>query len=131
MQAIKDLLACRADLEKAKVEKARLETLERQLKDKVLEYFAENGLDKVTIDGQTLYTTTKVWARLDGDVETVAPALQFYGLGYLIKPTVNTNSLSSWYREQLDTGQEIPQGLQAILKVSDSPDISVRGKSGA
>lgn len=125
MEVLKKLLAIRAKLADLKTQTDQAQAEEKKLKDQALEYFAENSLDKVSIDGQTIYTTTKVWARLP-EPDTAIPVLQQHGLGFLVKPTVNTNSLSSWYREQLDTGQELPQALLDVIKVSDSPDIAVR-----
>lgn len=125
MQIVKALLETRAEIDRLKADLKRLEVVERQQKDQALEYFAETGLEKVSIDGKTVYTMTKVWARVP-DLEQALPAIESAGLGWMVKPTINTNTLSGWYREQLETDQDIPQALKDVLLISDSPDIAIR-----
>ena len=121
-----------------------------ELKQGILDRFAEAGVGSVRIDGKTVYTHRQLWAgRADavgpngrpildekgrpmkvGDEEFI-PAIRDAGLGHFVKETVNTQTLSAWARE-LDEDEGgmpvLPPELVGKVSVTEKFDVRVRSK---
>jgi hypothetical protein len=116
--------------------------------------------DKHAPTGASLSLTRKVWAKLDVDVENldkhhadqvradckaqVAEALRDVGLGDMVRPDFNLQTLSAYFREQvkqhdaeqrdlpeherkpLDLDTLIPDDLRGLLVLDATPHITVR-----
>lgn len=112
-----------ADLKQVKADLAEVE-------EKVKEAFSREGIQRMSMDGRTVYLRHSIYARLDKDrKEQAHDALRMLGLGDMIKPKVHTGTLSSWVREQEKDRQgipELPNELEGLVLVSDTVDVSVR-----
>ena len=116
-QAIRDI---EQDLKRRKDELRRLE-------ERLLETFAQGGIRNMkTAAGQTVYLNRELFARLVGDTENAHAALHQAGLGDFIKPTVNAQTLRAYVREKEDGGEEIRQGLQPYIDVTEVYKLRVR-----
>lgn len=126
MQVVKQLLDLRE--QKAALEaqlkeiNAAIETAEAE----VQEYFLQNEISKVSAEGKTVYLARSPWVKLIDQSTLTLDTLRRNGLEWLIKPTVNTSSLSSWYREQQQTDTAIPAQVKAILAVTDNFEVRVK-----
>lgn len=127
----------------AKDLKEELDALEALL----LPRFQDKGIQNMKIKGRTLYIERKLWGGAEEDKgRELALALKLIGLGDLVKETVNTQTLSSWLREQEEelsvdptTGKKMPLSpeklkeklapvLQPYLKVSE--EFSLKARKG-
>ncbi|MBN9393067.1 MAG: hypothetical protein J0I20_33855 [Chloroflexi bacterium] len=129
MEVLKQLLAARKALDEAKAAESEAQKNWRAAQERALEYFADNGLERARLDGMTIYHTSRAWVKVDLDQEGVKEVLDRNGLGYLVKETVNTNSLSSWYSEQRELGTELSPELLEVLTISETPEVRVRKAS--
>lgn len=118
--------------------KAVMEELEPML----LDAMAEEGIDRISINGVTYYPTRRMYVGPDTeagfDKIAVASVLKAVGLGTFVKSDYNTNSLSAYIREladenggrdKLSTQQMrdlLPRELAAVLKVGDTWSIGSR-----
>lgn len=88
--------------------------------ERLLENFAAGGIQNMkTSAGQTVYLNREVFARLVGDTKSAHTALRRVGLGDLIKPTVNAQTLRAYVREKEESGEEIPRGLQPYIDIAE------------
>jgi hypothetical protein len=120
-----------------KVAEKKLETLKDGLKAKAheLKMLMENsGLQSVKHSGTTLYLNNNFYAGVKKGEQDLAFAwLKCQDLGYIIKPTVNSRSLSSAIKEEIsdlnpEQRQEyIEQMKQAGFSVKDDKVIRYRG----
>ncbi len=128
----------------------------------VVEQMAALGVKRLTHDGTgaTLSMTRRVWAKLDVDTggmdkatadairadrkAQVGGALHLVGLGDLVRPDFNLNTLSAVFREQIKAYDEeqcdlpehersprtaqdfLPEPLAGLLRIDDDPHVSVR-----
>ncbi len=97
----------------------------------VLDLFAHNGYTRIsTKDGATAYLSRSLYARLNRDEndshESAHQALTEHDLEYLVKPTVNLNSLKAWVRQMERDGTPIPEGLQPWIKTSEIFKVKVK-----
>lgn len=131
MELLKQLVTvkARADELDKQAKAARAEY--RQLQEKALDYFADNGLQKLGLDGYTIYTENRTWVKVDLEKPGTTEALNRHGLGWLIRPQVSTMALSAWYKEQADTGADLPQDLLEHFTIDDEPEIRVRKSSNS
>ena len=91
------------------------------LEERVTDIFAENGWSSVATAGGTVYLHREVFARLakdeEGGYDEAHSALNACGLGYMVKGTVNSQSLRAYVREREEYGEEIPpEAARWIIK---------------
>jgi len=68
------------------------------LEGEILELFERGGVDRLTINGTTLYVHRQLWAHAkDGDKPRAVAALQAAGMDEFV--TFNTQSVSALFRE--------------------------------
>ena len=91
-----------------------------QLEQALLPEFERDGLERVSIDGKTVYLERKLWAKAkDGDKAAVCKALKRAHLGDYVEETFNTNSLSAYVRELDREDRELPPSLREVLEISE------------
>jgi hypothetical protein len=102
-----------AEIDTLKAEAAELEM-------SLLPQFEQGGLERVSIDGRTVYIERKLWAKAkEGDKAAVCKALKRAHLGDYVEETFNTNSLSAYVRELDREGRPLPPSLREVLEVSE------------
>lgn len=107
----------RLDLE-IQIDAIKRETAE--LEAALLPQFEQDAIDRISIDGRTVYVERKLWAKAkDGDKPSVCKALKRCRLGDYVEETFNTNSLSAYVRELDREGRPLPPSLATVLDVSE------------
>ena len=123
------------DIEKRQLE-ARLEEVKAELKslnEPIMTYFAENGIDRITVNGRTVYQKRTIRASCGGEVDIVAEELTRIGKGELVKQAVNANTLSAFVRE-FDEGNmsaeeiaaRLPGNLGNLINITEMFEITAR-----
>lgn len=119
-----------AELDKAKEELGKLET-------EILKRFEEAGISSMKLKtGGTVHIRREVWAGMLKDVPNaemlLLEGLKSAGCGDLVKEKVNTQTLSSWVREQAKeqfgdvekSPEEIlailPEQLQSAMRITEA-----------
>lgn len=123
-----------ADLskEKRKVEAEldRIKNRMAEIEPLLLDMWAESGLDRMTVDGVTMFIHTQLWAGVaDGFTrEQAVGGLKAAGLGDFVTENYNSNSLSAYFREQVKQSDieaiELPEGIKVTEKFSIRTRIS-------
>ena len=112
-----------SQLKEAKAESGHLEAM-------LLEKFAESGIASIKVDGLTVYLHRQLWAGpIDGNYIAACEALQAVGLGDMVEPRFNTNTLSAWVRERDKEGEALPPTLSEAIKVTEQ--FSIRTRKGS
>jgi hypothetical protein len=127
--------------------KARISELNKEkdrLTDLVLSAMVDAGAPSVEIltdEGRAkVYPTMRLYAGRDveaASVDSLAEKLTEAGLGWLVKPAVNANTLSAWVREFAEENglkesggrairEALPGDLGKVVKVSTTPQLAVR-----
>jgi hypothetical protein len=115
----------------AKALKDEADLIEAEL----IDAFTEAGTQAINIDGKTIYLHRSTFAqRKPGvDAEQVMAALVEAGAGDLIKETVNSQTLSSWYRELADAAEEgrgtIPEPVAEVLELGERYSVRLRASA--
>lgn len=139
------------DLNRKKRElQERLDEVQGQLtklEQELLSEFEQAGVEKLTVDGATVYIHTQLWAGVakSGDVATeedkrrAMEALRASGLDDYVYETFNTNSLSAYVREQLAQApleirmdparwhEALPEPLHGAITITERQSLRVRG----
>lgn len=88
-----------------------------ELEPRVLDHMANNGVQRMTVDGITLHIRRELWARA---TSPEAPdVLRAHDLGFMARETVNAQTLSAWVREQDANGTPIPEAIAAVIAVAE------------
>lgn len=124
--------------EKREAERS-LASIKKQIADvepHVMDHLTQMGYDNIKVDGTTIYIKRNLRANIVGgvDKEAMAEAFKKFDMEYLIKPTVNANSLSSYFRNEedaLDTPPEdvadlVPEELREFVKLFEQFQLGVR-----
>ena len=123
-----DLTQRKRDLERqlafVKEELTRRESL-------LAEDLDQAGLQQLkTRAGAVLYRHEALFASLakdpSGETNPALEALRQQGLGWMVKATVNANTLRSWVKEQEQTPEGLPAELRPHIKISRLPRVGVR-----
>lgn len=103
---------------------------EAALSETLVDQFADAGVQNVKTPQGTLYLHRSVSASLavpEGMTpEQVFMTLQAHGLGWLVKETVNPQTLSAWVRERDKAGEPLPEGLAEIVRPFEKYTVRVR-----
>lgn len=94
----------------------------------VLEDLADEGIQRFTIDGTTLYQRRLLKANRhpDAEMQDLVAALDTVGQGHLASQTVNANTLSAWVRELEDAGEELPDEVDDLIVVHEIFQLGAR-----
>jgi hypothetical protein len=97
--------------------KAEAAALEQQL----LPEFEQSGMERVSIDGRTVYVERKLWAKAKdgGNKAAACQVLRACGLDDYVEETFNTNSLSAFVRELDREGKPLTPSLAAVLEINE------------
>lgn len=117
--------------------KETLETLserKRALSEKVVSAFSEEGIEKMSLEGKTVYIHRQLWAKLaEGKTkEEGVSALKRAKLGDLVSEQWNASQLSSLLREREREGKELYKALEDVFVFNPTYEARVvaSGKGG-
>lgn len=99
----------------------------------ILKNFEETGKSKVSMNGETVYLKTELYAGFakDSDGNPVTPekamqALRDAGLEEFCPEKINTASLTAFFKELKEDKKGLPEGLQGVFVINEVFKISSR-----
>ena len=103
---------------------AEIEQLDSQLSD----LMAEQEVERFSRNGSTFYLNTRLFVSpAAGCRDDLMRALKDNGYGSLVAETVNSNTLSSFVREQKAANEdEIPAWLEPLISAYEKVTVGVR-----
>ena len=122
---LKSLKKQKKDLEDSvKAIGSEIEELDRQLSDAM----AETQLDSFSRNGSTFYLHSRLYASPSaGRKDAMMQALKQNGYGSLVVESVNSNTLSSFVREQKEANQgSIPSWLGDTVSTYEKVSVGIR-----
>lgn len=99
-----------------------------QIEQRLLEDFAEQGVDRMSVNGHTVYLHRQLWARVPEGVTRaeVVEALEEAGLGHFVRRQYNTQTVSAWLRDLEREEEELPPELYGMIEGSERYSLRVR-----
>jgi len=100
------------------------------LQDQLLNDWADRGQQSATVAGFTIYIAHEFYCSKHGDVPmpVVCEILAASGLGGMVAPAYNAQSLKAWIKERVTAGEEIPEELKAAMSYGEVPRLRTRLK---
>lgn len=96
-----------------------------QIEAALLEQWIEEGRQSERINGVTVYISKRTWATArEGDRQAVVRTLEALDMRDMV--TFNTQTLSAWFKEQAEAGQEVPATLAEVVNLEDRHSLNVR-----
>lgn len=102
--------------------KAEKDTLEVTM----LDDWAMEGLDGMKLDGRTLFIRCDTYASFPAGKEAAIELLAESEHSDIVKPTVNTNTVSALVRELTQDGGELPEAWSGIIEAGQRYAIGIR-----
>jgi len=117
IEIFKELVAL--DEEKANLNKRLGEITARRadIETFIVDQMVDSGIDKITINGRTLSISSMKWAKIESTREQVIAALKEAGLEEYVTIGFNSQSLSAYIRNQLESGEPLPPELNGHVGV--------------
>ena len=122
---LKSLKKQKKDLEDSvKALSSEIEELDRQLSDAM----TEAELDRFSRNGSTFYLHSRLYASPSaGRKDAMVLALKQNGYGSLVVESVNSNTLSSFVREQMEANEgNIPSWLGDTISTYEKISVGIR-----
>ena len=122
---LKSLKKQKKDLEDSvKAIGSEIEELDRQLSDAM----TEAELDRFSRNGSTFYLHSRLYASPStGRKDAMMQALKQNGYGSLVVESVNSNTLSSFVREQMEANEgNIPSWLGDTIRTYEKISVGIR-----
>jgi|TARA_Y100000310_G_scaffold279163_1_gene298136 hypothetical protein len=110
-----------AKLTKLKTEIAESEELAKQ-------WFEANGVSQFKADNTVVYIHKQLWASKQEGVidDELRDAFDASGLSEFVKPKMNVQSFSAHCRELAAEGEELPQRLRPLIKLTETYKLRTR-----
>lgn len=120
------LLAIRDELDRLEERRKELTALEEQTERQLFDLMMTEEVEKFTRAGRTFRPEIKTYASIKAECKEAAfQWLRENGYGDLIKEQVNTQSLTSLYKE-LDDNGELPEEFTAMLNIYHKQKVAIR-----
>ena len=98
-----------------------------ELQTELLAEFGNDGIQKLTVDGSTVFLHRQVWVSTkEGKMGEAVKALQDNGLGHFVKESFSTQTLSAHYRELEREEEQLPAELADCVNVVETYSVRVR-----
>lgn len=131
-ELIKQYVTAHKLVEECKQVKKECESRLLRLAGEVQDYFIDNNIKKITVDGMTVFISKRVWATPAKDKEDLIVALALNSeTAWLTPQGYNANTLSAWMKElPVDDEGEIviPDHLKDVLKANEV--FQIKGRKG-
>ena len=96
-----------------------------ELVEQILDAWGEAGLDRVHVNGRTVYLRTDRYAKVE-DKQAAIKLLKLSSLGRgIVQETYNSNTLSALVRELLDERGGLPVTWEGVISYSEKSDVRV------
>jgi len=109
---------------------AELRTIQDELNSLeplIIDHLIENDTDRVTINGKNISYKTQIWMKKETwDDRLIKDTLRKLDMEEYI--SLNSQRLSSWIREKIQSGEGIPKELNGILSYHEKTSVSVTSK---
>ena len=125
---IKEMFETRQEVADTETEALRLRAELKTREGLIAEQMAINGIDRISVDGKTVYRLLKrfVSKRAGVDSGEACTYLEGIGLDYLVKPGYHPSSLKSYVVELLNSKENLPEGFNTLFSVLEEPSVGVR-----
>jgi hypothetical protein len=115
----------------------RVEAIDARLKELKVELsaaFIEANMQNIQVGDRKVYLARNLWSSFvpGDDLDNALAVLRKHQLDWMIKPTVNGQTLSSWVREQERASdaidftafvESLPEDLRSVLRISEVFDV--------
>lgn len=125
MEKIKRIIEIKKQLDELDAQSKKLKAEYEALEPEVIQYLEQEGLDKVTMDGRTVFVRRQLWASVNKENPFALDILREQGLGDFIEEKVNSQRISSYVREFEKNGQEIPAWCREALTLTEKFNVSI------
>lgn len=92
-----------------------------RLESLLISFFEEQGIQKISVDGRTVYIRRQLWMKQNEgtDKQAACNALKQAGLEDFVKENFNVQTISSYARELDQQGEKIPTSLKKYFNVDE------------
>lgn len=137
--AVKEYIAIHAERQDLKARDDLLSRKATAMESALIDNFLNEGFDKVSVDGATVYLFEQVWAKANGTGQMVAAALKKAKLDEFI--SYSSGALSGYVRElikqrevtapvDVNKSEEVlkllPKALREVVSVTNKTSLRVR-----
>ena len=118
-EILKEFVALETEKAKLKSRLGEIDLRRADLSDSIKDSLLDEGIDKITIHGRTIFLKKTIWAKIESTREEVIEALKKANLEEYVTTGFNSQSLSAYIRNQVESGEPLPEELNGHIKADE------------
>lgn len=128
IELARELLDAEARVKELEDEVKRAKEVRDGLNDALAERMTDEEVQSLNVSGRMLYLRPQVYASYKKEIEDVFfDALEGHGYGAIIKPTVNSRTLTASVRELIEENDgQLPRWLEGMVDVFTQTKVAIK-----
>jgi hypothetical protein len=126
LEQVKQIVAIKNQMEELETQLKALKQQYDELEPQVIDYMTQEGLQRLTVDGRTVYVNRQIWASVDRTNPLALEILRQNGLTDFIEEKVNGQRISAYVREYDKSGEDIPGWCNEALRITEKFSVGMR-----
>jgi len=137
LDSVRQFVRVKRDIEDTEERLERMKEERDQLAEIVANELLAAGLSSlpITVDGESVNVYTQqtliVWRKEGVDTESLVETLKATGFEWMVKETVNQNTLQAEMRELLANGEKLPRDLADKLNIFQKTELRMKANTKA
>lgn len=115
MDALKEFAEIENKLVELKLQMDGLETRKTELNPYIVQNLIDNQIDRITVNGRTIYTHRRVVINVLSDRQKAIEALKKSGFGDYVKEDFNTRSVNALLSEMVNNDVPFPEEFEGCI----------------
>jgi len=117
MDRVREYVRLRRRQAEADAQAAAVKQQADELEQRLLEEFAQDGVQNMNVEGTTVYVHRSLNASVDPayEREQVIERLRDAGLDHFVRDSYNSQTLSAWFRDLDREGEPLPPSLEGVI----------------
>jgi len=114
------------ELQELKAKQKELQAWLDKEQDALIDQLLEDGVDKFSLaGGTTIYVRTMIWAKIESR-DAAIQAIKDSEIKDLIEEGFNSARLSSYIRELINEGKDLPESFKGIISPNPTQSLIAR-----
>lgn len=115
MDALGEFSAIESELADLKEKIKKLELRKSELAPYILNNLVDNDVDRITVNGRTIYPHRKIVVNILSDRQQAIEALKKSGFGDYVSENFNTLSVNALLSEMVNNDQPLPKEFEGCI----------------
>ena len=118
IELIKEYIEIKTKLKEHTTEADRYKAIALELEDKIIEEFNQDGINRITVEGKTVYISKTIWPKIV-DKQKAIDILKASEYSHYVSESYNTKQLAALLRELVEDEGKLPDSFAGYIEISE------------